>query len=76
MTIVVGSSTPTKRLRRSKKKLEQRTKIKKVILHPLFKNPAAKFDLALVEIKGRFSFRNSRSPICIPDNVRSLAILF
>ena len=75
MTIVVGSADPTKPpSHRSKKKFEQRKEIKDVQLHPLFKNPAAKFDLALIEIKGRFNFRDSRSPICIPDNVRSLAI--
>ena len=75
MTIVVGSEDPTNPpSHRSKRKFVQKKKIKKVIFHPLFDNPAAKFDLALVEIKGRFSFRDSRSPICIPDMVKNLAI--
>ena len=75
MTIVVGSEDPTNPpSHRSKRKFVQKKKIKKVIFHPLFENPAAKFDLALVEIKGRFSFRDSRSPICIPDMVKNLAI--
>ena len=75
MTIVVGSADPTKPpSHSSKRKFVQKEEIKEVLLHPLFKPPEAKFDLALVEIKGQFSFRDSRSPICIPDNVRSLAI--
>ena len=75
MTIVVGSSDPTKPpSHKSKRKFIERKKIKNVKLHPLFENPAAKFDLALVEIEGQFSFRDSRSPICIPEKVRNLAI--
>ena len=71
MTIVVGSEDPTNPpSHRSKRKFVQKKKIKKVFFHPLFENPAAKFDLALVEIRGRFSFRDSRSPICIPDMVK------
>ena len=71
MTIVAGSDDPTNTpAHRSKRKFIQRRKIKEVKLHPLFDSPAAKFDLALVEIVGQFTFRDSRSPICIPSEVR------
>ena len=71
MTVMAGSADPTNTpTHRSKRKFIQRRKIKEVKLHPLFDSPAAKFDLALVEIVGQFSFRDSRSPICIPSEVR------
>jgi hypothetical protein len=33
--------------------------------------PAARYDLALVKIKGQFTFRDSRWPICIPNKTES-----
>ena len=68
MDIVAGSSNPTNpEDARKKARFIQRKKIKDVKIHPKFVYPAAAYDLALVEIKGQFSFRDTRWPICLPQ---------
>ena len=37
------------------------------MIHNLYESPAAKYDLALVKIKGRFRFNPSAWPICVPE---------
>ena len=71
MTIIAGSDDPANQIPERKRRLVQEKKIDNVEIHPLYENPAARYDLALVKIKGRFTFRNSRWPICIPDETRS-----
>ena len=67
MAIVAGSSNPTNAEDlRKKARFIQRKKIEDVKIHPKFVYPAAAYDLALVEIEGQFSFRDSRWPICLP----------
>ena len=72
MTIIVGSSDPTnnKVLRANRKNIQQK-KIKSVKVHPLYdqKLYPSMYDIALVEIEGRFTFKKSIWPICIPDGV-------
>ena len=70
MTIIAGSDDPANLSEREKRFVEEK-KIDNVEIHPLYENPAARYDFALVKIKGRFTFRNSRWPICIPDKARS-----
>ena len=76
MTIVAGSDDPTNQIPDRKINLVQKKKIDNVETHPSFKNPAARYDLALVKIKGQFTFRDSRWPICIPAETRSRAFHF
>jgi hypothetical protein len=71
MTIVAGSDDPANPIPRKKRKFVQKEKIDSVKIHPLYKNPAARYDLALVKIKGQFTFRNTRWPICIPEKTES-----
>ena len=71
MTIIAGSDDPANQISERKRRLVQEKKIDNVEIHPLYENPAARYDLALVKIKGRFTFRNSRWPICIPEETRS-----
>ena len=73
MTIIVGANQPTnaENLKKRRRGVSKR-KIKSVKIHPLYDNVlfSAKYDLALVEIKGKFRFRQSIWPICIPEKVR------
>ena len=70
MTIIAGSDDPTNQIPERKRRWVQEKKVDNVEIHPLYKNPAARYDLALVKIKGRFTFQNSRWPICIPEETR------
>ena len=73
MTIIVGANQPTNtELNKKRKRGISRRKIKIVKIHPLYDNVvfSAKYDLALVEIKGKFRFKQSIWPICIPEKVR------
>ena len=68
MEIVAGSSDPTNpEVARKKERFIEIKKIEDVKFHPKFTYPVAAYDLALVEIKGRFSFLISRWPICLPN---------
>merc|ERR1712223_1891025 len=71
-TIVVGANAPTdQRELKKRRRFIQKKRIKHVQLHPQYDSIllSAKFDLALVEIKGKFGFRESIYPICITDTV-------
>ena len=73
MRIIVGANQPTNtKLNQKRKRGISRRKIKSVKIHPLYDNVlfSAKYDLALVEIKGKFRFRQTIWPICIPEKVR------
>ena len=68
MAIVAGSADPTNpEIARKKARFIQKKNIANVKIHPNSAYPAARNDLALVEIEGKFRFRNSRWPICIPE---------
>ena len=74
MTIVAGSDDPAQPANSipvKKRKFVQWEKIDSVTIHPLYTNPAARYDLALVKITGQFTFRNTRWPICIPEKTES-----
>ena len=71
MNIIAGSDDPANSIPEKKRNLVQKKKIDNVKIHPLYENPAARYDLAIVKIKGQFMFRNSRWPICIPEETRS-----
>ena len=71
MTIIAGSDDPTSPITGKKVKFVEKKEIESVKLHPLSEVPAARFDLALVKIKGQFTFRDSRWPICIPNKTES-----
>ena len=71
MTIIAGSDDPTSPIPGKKVKFVEKKKIESVEIHPLSEVPAARFDLALVKIKGQFTFRDSRWPICIPNKTES-----
>ena len=73
MSIIAGSDDPVNPTLGKKRKFVQKKKIEDVKIHPLFESPAAKYDLALVKIKGEFTFRDSRWPICIPKKTESRA---
>ena len=73
MMIIVGASQPTNtEFNKKRKRGISRRKIKSVKIHPLYDNVvfSAKYDLALVEIKGKLRFKQSIWPICIPEKVR------
>ena len=74
MVLIVGASEPTNETALAidkRRKLSQSKKIKSVVFHPLFDKDtiAAIYDLALIEIQGRFTFKRSVWPICIPDEI-------
>ena len=71
MTVVAGSDDPASPIPRRKRRFVEKKKIEEVITHPLSENPAARYDLAVVKIKGQFTFRESRWPICIPEETKS-----
>ena len=71
MTIVAGSDNPASPIPGKKAKFVEKKKIESVKIHPLSEVPAARYDLALVKIKGQFTFRDSRWPICIPNKTES-----
>jgi len=71
MTIVAGSDNPASPISGKKAKFVEKKQIDSVQIHPLSEVPAARYDLALVKIKGQFTFRNSRWPICIPNKTES-----
>jgi len=73
MTIIAGSDDPTNPIPDNKMKFVEKKTIEDVKIHPLSEVPAARFDLALVKIKGQFTFRDSRWPICIPNKTESRA---
>jgi len=73
MTVIVGAAEPTNpEYLKSKRRLIQQKKISNVKTHPLWVLPqfadhtTVEYDLALVEIKGRFRFTPSIMPTCIP----------
>ena len=68
MIIVAGSKDPANPIPGP---YDQKRKIDDVKIHPLSEVPAARYDLALVKIKGEFRFRDARWPICIPEKARS-----
>ena len=68
MIIVAGSKDPANPIPGP---YDQKRKIDDVKIHPLSEVPAARYDLALVKIKGEFRFRDARWPICIPEKTRS-----
>ena len=67
MTIIVGAKEPNNpRDRKNRKATEH--KIRSVQIHPEYVHPAARYDLAILKIKGRpFKFTNSIWPICVPE---------
>ena len=74
MKIIVGSNAPTDPDELKKRKnFIQKKRIKQWQLHPQYDSDllSAKFDLALVEIKGKFRFRESIYPICISSFVQN-----
>ena len=73
MTIIAGSDDPVNPIPRLKSRFVERKKVQDVKIHPLADYPAARYDLALVKIKGQFTFRDSRWPICLPEATRSRA---
>ena len=60
MTIIAGSDDPASPIPGKKAKFVEKKEIESVKIHPLSAVPAARYDLALVKIKGQFTFRNSR----------------
>ena len=73
MEIIVGANQPTNEDNLEKRRRQvSRKKIKSVKIHPDYDRVlfSAKYDLALVTIKGRFQFKNTIWPICIPEEVR------
>ena len=70
MTIIAGSEDPANPIPDNKINFVQEEKIDNVKIHPLSDYPAAKYDLALVKIKGQFTFRNSIWPICMPEKTQ------
>ena len=73
MTIIVGANQPTNEDNLEKRKRwVSRKEIKSVEIHPDYDGVlfSAKYDLALVTIKGRFRFKDTIWPICIPEEVR------
>ena len=71
MIIVAGTDDPANPIPARKANLVQKREIDNVKIHPLSEVPAARYDLALVKIKGQFKFRDTRWPICIPEKTRS-----
>ena len=71
MTVVAGSEDPASPIPDKKRKFIQKKKIEDVKIHPLSEVPAARYDLAIIKIKGQFTFRDSRWPICVPDKTES-----
>jgi len=71
MTIIAGSDDPVSPILGKKAKFVEKKEIESVKIHPLSAVPAARYDLALVKIKGQFTFRDSRWPICIPNKTES-----
>jgi len=74
MVLIVGANEPTNETALAidkRRKLSQSKKIKSVVFHPLFNKDtiAAIYDIALIEIQGRFTFKKSVWPICIPDEI-------
>jgi hypothetical protein len=72
MTIIVGANQPTNAEYTTETRREvSRRKIKSVKIHPLYNSVlfSAKYDLALVKIEGRFKFKQTIWPICIPEKV-------
>ena len=74
MVLIVGANEPTNETALAidkRRKLSQSKKIKSVVFHPLFNKDtiAAVYDIALIEIQGRFTFKKSVWPICIPDEI-------
>ena len=72
MTIIVGANKPTDPDElRKRKRFIQKKRMKDVQLHPKYDKIllSAKFDLAIVEIKGKFRFGESVYPICIPHKL-------
>ena len=68
MTVISGAQEPTNPEDLAKRRnMIQQKKIKNVMIHNLYESPAAKYDLALVKIKGRFRFNPSAWPICVPE---------
>ena len=73
MEIIVGANQPTNEEKlKKRRKFVARKKIKSVKIHPDYNSVlfSAKYDLALVTIKGRFRFIDTIWPICIPEEVR------
>ena len=73
MTVIVGAKHPTvEEDLKKRRRFINKKKIKSVKIHPLYNKVlfSAKYDLALVTIYGRFRFRESIWPICIPEEVR------
>ena len=72
MTVIVGANEPTnpKSLIKRRRFIQQK-KIDNVKIHPLYdkKLYSAKYDMALIQIKGEFNFRESIWPICIPEKI-------
>ena len=67
MTVIVGAEQPTNQERHQKRRRWiQKQKISSVKIHPQYDYSSAQYDLALVEIEGTFTFRETIMPICIP----------
>ena len=78
MALIVGASQPTNQtaLATAKRRKQSQSKnIKNVLIHPSFNTStvSARYDLALVEIQGSFTFKKSIWPICVPDEERPRA---
>jgi len=70
MKIIVGSNKPTdEESLKKRKRLVQKKKIDNVKVHRKFDKQtiAAYYDVAVVTIKGKFRFRETIWPICLPD---------
>ena len=70
MTVIVGANGPTNPYLNKRRRIIQQKKISSVKIHPQYDqgSESAQYDLALVEIKGTFSFSASLEvvPVCIP----------
>merc|ERR1711981_997773 len=72
MTVIVGANEPTNEENlKKRKRFVQQIKMhpKKVKIHEKYNKAtkAAYYDVAIVKVRGRFRFRNSVWPICIPQ---------
>jgi len=72
MTVIVGANDPTNEEDlKKRKRFVQQIKINpgKVLLNEKYDKAtkAAYYDVAIVRVRGRFRFRNSVWPICIPE---------
>ena len=67
MTVISGAKEPTNPEDLDKRRDIQQRKIERVVTHPLYEWPAAKFDLVIVKLDESLTFKPSTWPICVPE---------